>query len=138
MTVYTATAFDLFWRESTLCDVSATTEQEAIDEAFEYTELLGLLLSEINGDDGTHISFDLPTDIPVHDVEVLIDNEGTALETEVPSCTIDGVQALVELLWGPDALLAVRFGNKHMNFNNRRIIALNAPKSWHFPIHYLM
>jgi hypothetical protein len=25
-----------------------------------------------------------------------------------------------------------------MNFNNKRIIALNAPKSWHFPIHYLM
>ncbi|MEI7506704.1 MAG: hypothetical protein WCK23_07790 [Actinomycetes bacterium] len=138
MTTYTATIVDLFWRESSIRDIAATTEQEAIDEAFEYTELLGLLLSEINGDDGTHISFDLPTDIPVHDVEVLIDNEGTALETEVPSCTIDGVQSLVELLWGPDALLAVRFGNKHMNFNNRRIIALNAPKSWHFPIHYLM
>ena len=138
MTTYTATIIDLFWRESFIYDIAATTEHEAINEAFEYADLLGLILSEINGDDGTHISFDLPTDIPVHDVEVLIDNEGTALETEVPSCTIDGVQALVELLWGPDALLAVRFGNKHMNFNNRRIIALNAPKSWHFPIHYLM
>jgi hypothetical protein len=25
-----------------------------------------------------------------------------------------------------------------MNFDNKRIIALDAPKSWHFPIHYLM
>jgi hypothetical protein len=101
-------------------------------------DLTSLVLSEIKSDDGTHISFDLPTDIPVHDVDVLIDDEGKPLETEVPSCTIDGVQALVDLLWGPDALLAVRFGNKYMNFNNRRIIELNAPKSWHFPIHYLM
>lgn len=138
MTTYTATTLDLFWRESSTCDLAATTEQEAIDEACEYAELTGLVLSAVNGDDGTHISFDLPTDIPVHDVEVLIDDEGKPLETEVPSCTIDGVQTLVELLWGPDALLAVRFGNKYMNFNNRRIIELNAPKSWHFPIHYLM
>jgi hypothetical protein len=138
MTTYTATIVDLFWRESFVYDISATTEQEAIDEAFEYVDLTSLVLSEINGDDGTHISFDLPTDIPVHDVDVLIDDEGKPLETEVPSCTIDGVQSLVELLWGPDALLAVRFGNKYMNFNNRRIIELNAPKSWHFPIHHLM
>jgi len=138
MTTYTATTVDLFWRESSRKDLAATTEQEAIDEAFEYADFTGQVLSAVDSDDGTHISFDLPTDIPVHDVEVLIDNEGTALETEVPSCTIDGVQALVELLWAPGALLAVRFGNKHMNFDNRRIIALNAPKSWHFPIHYLM
>jgi len=138
MTTYTATTVDLFWRESSIRDLAATTEQEAVDEAFEYADLLGLLLSEINGDDGTHISFDLPTEIPVYDVEVLIEDEGKALEIEVPSCTIDGVQALVELLWAPGALLAVRFGHRHMNFDNRRIIALNAPKSWHFPIHYLM
>jgi hypothetical protein len=25
-----------------------------------------------------------------------------------------------------------------MNFDNKRIIALDAPKSWHFPIHYLL
>ena len=138
MTTYTAKTVDLFWRESTLCDISATTEQEAIDEALLYADFIGEVLHSIDTDDGTHISFDLPTDIPVHDVEVLIDDEGKPLETEVPSCTIDGVQTLVELLWGPDALLAVRFGNKYMNFNNRRIIELNAPKSWHFPIHYLM
>jgi hypothetical protein len=138
MTTYTAKSIDLFWRESTLFDISATTEQEAIDEAFEFAESLGLVLSEIEGDDGTHISFDLPTEIPVYDVEVLIDDNGTPLETEVPSCTIDGVQAIVELLWAPGALLAVRFNHKVMNFNNKRIIALNAPKSWHFPIHYLM
>ena len=138
MTTYTATTVDLFWHESSVCDLEATTEQEAIDEAFDYADVTGLVLSAINGDDGTHISFDLPTEIPVHDVEVLIDDEGTALETEVPSCTIDGVQALVELLWAPGALLAVRFGNKVMNFDNKRIIALNAPKSWHFPIHYLI
>ena len=138
MTTYTAKTVDLFWRESTLCDISATTEQEAIDEAFEFAESLGLVLSEIEGDDGTHISFDLPTEIPVYDVEVLIDDNGKPLETEVTSCTIDGVQALVELLWGPNALLAVRFNNQHMNFDNRRIIAIDAPKSWHFPIHYLM
>jgi hypothetical protein len=138
MTTYTAKTIDLFWCESTLCDISATTEQEAIDEAFEFAETLGLVLSEIEGDDGTHISFDLPTEIPVHDVQVLIDDNGTPLETEVPSCTIDGVQALVELLWGPNALLAVKFRHKRMNFDNKRIIALNAPKSWHFPIHYLM
>ena len=138
MTTYTATTVDLFWRESSRKDLEATTEQEAINEAFEFADFTGQVLSAVDSDDGTHISFELPTEIPVHDVEVLIDNEGTALETEVPSCTIDGVQSLVELLWGPDALLAVRFGNKHMNFDNRRIIALNAPKSWHFPIHYLM
>jgi hypothetical protein len=138
MTTYTAKSIDLFWCESTLCDISATTEQKAIDEAFEFAESLGLVLSEIEGDDGTHISFDLPTEIPVHDVEVLIEDEGTPLETEVPSCTIDGVQTIVELLWAPGALLAVRFNHKVMNFNNKRIIALNAPKSWHFPIHYLM
>lgn len=138
MTTYTATTVDLFWRESSVCDLKATTEQEAINEAFDYADFTGLILSAINGDDGTHISFDLPTEIPVHDVEVLIDDEGTALETEVPSCTIEGVQALVELLWAPGALLAVRFGNKVMNFDNKRIIALNAPKSWHFPIHYLI
>jgi hypothetical protein len=84
------------------------------------------------------LGFDLPTEIPVYDVEVLIDDNGTPLEIEVPSCTIDGVQTLVELLWGPNALLAVRFNDQHMNFDNKRIIALDAPKSWHFPIHYLM
>ena len=138
MTTYTATTIDLFWRESSRKDLEATTEQEAIDEAFEYADFTGQVLSEIEGDDGTHISFELPTEIPVYDVEVLIDDNGTPLETEVPSCTIDGVQAIVELLWAPGALLAVRFNHKVMNFNNKRIIALNAPKSWHFPIHYLM
>jgi len=34
------------------------------------------------------MSFDFPTDIPVYDVEVLIDDNGKPLETEVPSCTI--------------------------------------------------
>jgi hypothetical protein len=138
MTTYTATTVDLFWRESSRKDLEATTEQEAIDEAFEYADFTGQVLSAIDSDDGTHISFELPTEIPVHDVEVLIEDEGKALEIEVPSCTIDGVQTLVELLWGPNALLAVRFNNQHMNFDNRRIIALDAPKSWHFPIHYLM
>jgi hypothetical protein len=138
MTTYTATTVDLFWRESSRKDLEATTEQEAIDEAFEYADFTGQVLSAVDSDDGTHISFELPTEIPVHDVEVLIEDEGKALEIEVPSCTIDGVQTLVELLWGPNALLAVRFNNQHMNFDNKRIIALNAPKSWHFPIHYLM
>ena len=138
MTTYTATTVDLFWRESSRKDLEATTEQEAIDEAFEYAEFTGQVLSAVDSDDGTHISFELPTEIPVHDVEVLIEDEGKALEIEVPSCTIDGVQTLVELLWGPNALLAVRFNNQHMNFDNKRIIALDAPKSWHFPIHYLM
>ena len=138
MTTYTATTVDLFWRESSRKDLEATTEQEAIDEAFEYADFTGQVLSAVDSDDGTHISFELPTEIPVHDVEVLIEDNGKALETEVPSCTIDGVQTLVELLWGPNALLAVRFNNQHMNFDNKRIIALNAPKSWHFPIHYLM
>jgi hypothetical protein len=138
MTTYTATTIDLFWRESSRKDLEATTEQEAIDEAFEYADFTGQVLSAIDSDDGTHISFEIPTEIPVHDVEVLIDDEGKALETEVPSCTIDGVQTLVELLWGPNALLAVRFNDQHMNFDNKRIIALDAPKSWHFPIHYLM
>ena len=138
MTTYTATTVDLFWRESSRKDLEATTEQEAIDEAFEYADFTGQVLSAIDGDDGTHISFEIPTEIPVHDVEVLIEDEGKALEIEVPSCTIDGVQTLVELLWGPNALLAVRFNNQHMNFDNKRIIALDAPKSWHFPIHYLM
>ena len=138
MTTYTATTVDLFWRESSHKDIEATTEQEAIDEAFEYADFTGQVLSAVDSDDGTHISFELPTEIPVHDVEVLIEDEGKALEIEVPSCTIDGVQTLVELLWGPNALLAVRFNNQHMNFDNKRIIALDAPKSWHFPIHYLM
>ena len=138
MTTYTATTVDLFWRESSHRDLEATTEQEAIDEAFEYADFTGQVLSAVDSDDGTHISFELPTEIPVHDVEVLIEDEGKALEIEVPSCTIDGVQTLVELLWGPNALLAVRFNNQHMNFDNKRIIALDAPKSWHFPIHYLM
>jgi hypothetical protein len=138
MTTYTATTVDLFWRESSRKDLEATTEQEAIDEAFEYADFTGQVLSAVDSDDGTHISFELPTEIPVHDVEVLIEDEGKALEIEVPSCTIDGVQMLVELLWGPNALLAVRFNNQHMNFDNKRIIALDAPKSWHFPIHYLM
>ena len=138
MTTYTATTVDLFWRESSRKDLEATTEQEAIDEAFEYADFTGQVLSAIDSDDGTHISFEIPTEIPVHDVEVLIEDEGKAIEIEVPSCTIDGVQTLVELLWGPNALLAVRFNNQHMNFDNKRIIALNAPKSWHFPIHYLM
>jgi hypothetical protein len=138
MTTYTATTVDLFWRESSRKDLEATTEQEAIDEAFEYADFTGQVLSAVDSDDGTHISFELPTEIPVHDVEVLIEDNGKALETEVPSCTIDGVQTLVELLWGPNALLAVRFNNQHMNFDNKRIIALDAPKSWHFPIHYLM
>ena len=138
MTTYTATTVDLFWRESSCKDLEATTEQEAIDEAFEYADFTGQVLSAVDSDDGTHISFELPTEIPVHDVEVLIEDEGKALEIEVPSCTIDGVQTLVELLWGPNALLAVRFNNQHMNFDNKRIIALDAPKSWHFPIHYLM
>jgi hypothetical protein len=138
MTTYTATTVDLFWRESSRKDLEATTEQEAIDEAFEYADFTGQVLSAVDSDDGTHISFELPTEIPVHDVEVLIEYEGKALEIEVPSCTIDGVQTLVELLWGPNALLAVRFNNQHMNFDNKRIIALDAPKSWHFPIHYLM
>ena len=138
MTTYTATTVDLFWRESSRKDLESTTEQEAIDEAFEYADFTGQVLSAVDSDDGTHISFDLPTEIPVHDVEVLIEDEGKALEIEVPSCTIDGVQTLVELLWGPNALLAVRFNNQHMNFDNKRIIALDAPKSWHFPIHYLM
>ena len=138
MTTYTAKTIDLFWRESSRKDLEATTEQEAIDEAFEYADFTGQVLSAIDSDDGTHISFELPTEIPVHDVEVLIEDNGKALETEVPSCTIDGVQTLVELLWGPNALLAVRFNNQHMNFDNKRIIALDAPKSWHFPIHYLM
>jgi len=138
MTTYTATTIDLFWRESSRKDLEATTEQEAIDEAFEYADFTGQVLSAVDSDDGTHISFEIPTEIPVHDVEVLIEDEGKALEIEVPSCTIDGVQTLVELLWGPNALLAVRFNNQHMNFDNKRIIALDAPKSWHFPIHYLM
>jgi hypothetical protein len=138
MTTYTATTVDLFWRESSRKDLEATTEQEAIDEAFEYADFTGQVLSAVDSDDGTHISFELPTEIPVHDVEVLIEDEGKALEIEVPSCTIDGVQTLVELLWGPNALLAVRFNNQHMNFDNKRIIAIDAPKSWHFPIHYLM
>ena len=138
MTTYTATTVDLFWRESSRKDLEATTEQEAIDEAFEYADFIGQVLSAVDSDDGTHISFELPTEIPVHDVEVLIEDEGKALEIEVPSCTIDGVQTLVELLWGPNALLAVRFNDQHMNFDNKRIIALDAPKSWHFPIHYLM
>jgi len=138
MTTYTATTVDLFWRESSHKDLEATTEQEAIDEAFEYADFTGQVLSAVDSDDGTHISFELPTEIPVHDVEVLIEDKGKALEIEVPSCTIDGVQTLVELLWGPNALLAVRFNNQHMNFDNKRIIALDAPKSWHFPIHYLM
>jgi hypothetical protein len=138
MTTYNATTLDLFWRESSRKDLEATTEQEAIDEAFEYADFTGQVLSAIDSDDGTHISFELPTEIPVHDVEVLIEDEGKALEIEVPSCTIDGVQTLVELLWGPNALLAVRFNDQHMNFDNKRIIALDAPKSWHFPIHYLM
>ena len=138
MTTYTATTVDLFWRESSRKDLEATTEQEAIDEAFEYADFTGQVLSAVDSDDGTHISFELPIEIPVHDVEVLIEDEGKALEIEVPSCTIDGVQTLVELLWGPNALLAVRFNNQHMNFDNKRIIALDAPKSWHFPIHYLM
>jgi len=138
MTTYTATTVDLFWRESSRKDLEATTEQEAIDEAFEYADFTGQVLSAVDSDDGTHISFELPTEIPVHDVEVLIEDEGKALEIEVPSCTIDGVQTLVELLWGPNALLAVRFNDQHMNFDNKRIIALDAPKSWHFPIHYLM
>ena len=138
MTTYNATTVDLFWRESSRKDLEATTEQEAIDEAFEYADFTGQVLSAIDSDDRTHISFEIPTEIPVHDVEVLIEDEGKALEIEVPSCTIDGVQTLVELLWGPNALLAVRFNNQHMNFDNKRIIALDAPKSWHFPIHYLM
>lgn len=138
MPTYTATTLDLFWRESSRKVLEATTEQEAIDEAFEYADFTGQVLSAVDSDDGTHISFELPTEIPVHDVEVLIEDEGKALEIEVPSCTIDGVQTLVELLWGPNALLAVRFNNQHMNFDNKRIIALDAPKSWHFPIHYLM
>jgi hypothetical protein len=138
MTTYTATTVDLFWRESSRKDLEATTEQEAINEAFEFADFTGQVLSAVDSDDGTHISFELPTEIPVHDVEVLIEDEGKALEIEVPSCTIDGVQTLVELLWGPNALLAVRFNNQHMNFDNKRIIALDAPKSWHFPIHYLM
>jgi hypothetical protein len=138
MTTYTATTVDLFWRESSRKDLEATTEQEAIDEAFEYADFTGQVLSAVDSDDGTHISFELPTEIPVYDVEVLIEDNGKALETEVPSCTIDGVQTLVELLWGPNALLAVRFNDQHMNFDNKRIIALDAPKSWHFPIHYLM
>ena len=138
MTTYTATTVDLFWRESSRKDLEATTEQEAINEAFEFADFTGQVLSAVDSDDGTHISFELPTEIPVHDVEVLIEDNGKALETEVPSCTIDGVQTLVELLWGPNALLAVRFNNQHMNFDNKRIIALDAPKSWHFPIHYLM
>jgi len=138
MPTYTATTLDLFWRESSRKVLEATTEQEAIDEAFEYADFTGQVLSAIDSDDGTHISFEIPTEIPVHDVEVLIEDEGKALEIEVPSCTIDGVQTLVELLWGPNALLAVRFNNQHMNFDNKRIIALDAPKSWHFPIHYLM
>ena len=138
MTTYTATTIDLFWRESSRKDLEATTEQEAIDEAFEYADFTGQVLSAVDSDDGTHISFELPTEIPVRDVEVLIEDEGKALEIEVPSCTIDGVQTLVELLWGPNALLAVRFNNQHMNFDNKRIIALDAPKSWHFPFHYLM
>ena len=138
MTTYTATTVDLFWRESSRKDLESSSEQEAIDEAFEYADFTGQVLSAIDSDDGTHISFDLPTEIPVYDVQILIDDNGTPLETEVPSCTIDGVQAIVELLWAPGALLAVRFNHKVMNFNNKRIIALNAPKSWHFPIHYLM
>jgi hypothetical protein len=138
MTTYTATTVDLFWRESSRKDLEATTEQEAIDEAFEYADFTGQVLSAVDSDDGTHISFELPTEIPVHDVEVLIEDNGKAIEIEVPSCTIDGVQTLVELLWGPNALLAVRFNDQHMNFDNKRIIALDAPKSWHFPIHYLM
>jgi hypothetical protein len=138
MATYTATTVDLFWRESSRKDLEATTEQEAIDEAFEYADFTGQVLSAVDSDDGTHISFELPTEIPVHDVEVLIEDNGKAIEIEVPSCTIDGVQTLVELLWGPNALLAVRFNNQHMNFDNKRIIALDAPKSWHFPIHYLM
>jgi hypothetical protein len=138
MATYTATTVDLFWRESSRKDLEATTEQEAIDEAFEYADFTGQVLSAVDSDDGTHISFELPTEIPVHDVEVLIEDNGKAIEIEVPSCTIDGVQTLVELLWGPNALLAVRFNNQHMNFDNKRIIALDAPKSWHFPIHYLL
>jgi len=138
MTTYTATTVDPFWRESSRKDLESSSEQEAIDEAFEYADFTGQVLSAIDSDDGTHISFEIPTEIPVHDVEVLIEDEGKALEIEVPSCTIDGVQTLVELLWGPNALLAVRFNNQHMNFDNKRIIALDAPKSWHFPIQYLM
>ena len=34
------------------------------------------------------MSFDLPTDVPIYDVEVLIDDNGKLTETEVPSCTM--------------------------------------------------
>ena len=138
MPTYTATTLDLFWDESSRKVLDATTEQEAIDEAFLYADFIGEILHSMESDDGTYISFDLPSEISVHDVEVLIEDEGKAIEIEVPSCTIDGVQTLVELLWAPKALLAVRFGGKVMNFDNRRIIALNAPKNWHFPIHYIL
>ncbi len=138
MPTFTATTLDLFWEESSRKVLDATNEPEAIDEAILYADFIGEILHSMDSDDGTHISFELPTDIPVHDVQVLIDDDGRALETEVPSCTINGVQTLVELLWGPKALLAVRFGGKVMNFDNRRIITLNAPKNWHFPIHHIM
>ena len=98
MPTYTATTLDLFWRESSRKVLEATTEQEAIDEAFLYADFIGEVLHSVDTDDGTHMSFGLPTEIPVYDVEVLIDDNGKPLETEVPSCTIDGVQALVELL----------------------------------------
>ena len=127
MTTYTATTVDLFWRESSRKELEATTEQEAIDEAFEYADFTGQVLSAIDSDDGTHIAFEIPTEIPVHDVEVLIEDEGKALEIEVPSCTIDGVQTLVELLWGPNALLAVRFNNQHMNLTTSESSHLTHP-----------
>ena len=88
MPTYTATTLDLFWRESSRKVLEATTEQEAIDEAFLYADLIGEVLHSIETDDGTHMSFDVPIDNPVHDVEVLIDDNGKLTETEVPSCTM--------------------------------------------------
>jgi hypothetical protein len=69
MTTYTAKTVDLFWRESTLCDISATTEQEAIDEAFEFAESVGLNLTEI----------------PVFGGKVLVNNEGFSYRPITPS-----------------------------------------------------
>ena len=51
MPTYTATTLDLFWRESSRKVLEATTEQEAIDEAFLYADFIGEVLHSIDTDD---------------------------------------------------------------------------------------
>lgn len=119
MPKYTATTIDLYGVESSHNVLNATTKQEAFLSA----DFIGKVLNSIKNNEGIHISFDQLTEIPVYEVEVLIEYEGKAIEIEVPSFTIDRVQTLIELLWGPDALLAVRFNNRVMNFDNKRIIS---------------